>query len=211
MLSLVTFGIVAFAPYLRYNNAMDPNGLPATPAQTPVSPPTTPEPKPEQPAVAQVAVASSVKPIPQVRLVAPVSHGHPEAERIGQARPVEIKAPAPVVESGPLKENRAVVEAQANLQLAKEIMPGVHELHTVNEPITLPSQITEAGVSSTPLPLGAATYKRDDLKLPLTQAEIVGGLHQSVKKAARWLAEWCKKQIKEAHRMLKNKEARKKG
>lgn len=188
---------------------MDPNGLPATPAQPPVSPPIKPEPI-VMPSAAQKPVAANglIQQPKNPATQQPVSHGHPEAGRIGQAQSAEIKTPAPVAESGPTKENRAVVEAQANLQLAKEIMPGVHELHTVNEPITLPSQITEAGVSSTPLPLGAATYKRDELKLPMTQAQITGGLHQSVKKAARWLAEWCRKQIKEAHRMLKT---RKKG
>lgn len=120
----------------------------------------------------------------------PISIGHPEVGAISQ----KTEQPVQTVEHTPV------------LELKKEILPGVEEVHHESEHITLPTQIQQAGVdSSMPIPIGAITYKAPAMVLPLSQTQLKKGLHKPVKSSVRWLAEWCVKQLKEAHLGAKRK------
>lgn len=147
------------------------------------------------------------QPMMPVKPVVPQTAGRsPEVESMRHE--LVVKAPEPVkpvpdlpkrVESQP--KNR--LEVSANLELSKEVAPGLAEVHHPDEPIKLPSQVVGAGMTSVPLPLGTDTYVAPPLVLPLGQQQLEKGLHESVKHSIRWLAEWCVKQLKEAHGMAK--------
>lgn len=42
------------------------------------------------------------------------------------------------------------------------------------------------------------------VSLPLTDDQIAQGLHQSIVSSWRWLAQWCERQLKQAHVLLKS-------
>lgn len=125
----------------------------------------------------------------------PISIGHPEA-----GPPARTDT-----QTKPAEASVQTVEHKPVLELKKEILPGVEEVHHHSEPISLPSQVQDAGVSSVPLPIGANTYIPPPQELPLTHQEVTDGLHKPIKKSIRWLAEWCVKQLKEAHLGAKRK------
>ncbi len=130
----------------------------------------------------------------------PISLGHPEAERFAVKKAERV---GQVEQKKVEQQTVKTVEASNNLELSKEILPGVEEKHHPSEPIVLPSQIQLAGVSSTPIPIESMTFKPDPVVLPLTESEIKKGLHVSVWYSIRWLSEWCVKQLKEAHLLFK--------
>lgn len=167
---------------MRYNKCMDPN-LPNQSIQSSAHIPIT---------------QSQATPMQM-----PPSAGHPEHERkVSETlKPTEVIKPVEQKPAMPKPESKAVNEIQSGLELSKEILPGLHEVHHHSEPITLPTQIQNAGLTSVPLPMGANTYNPDKMVLPLSHKQVEEGLHHSVTEQVRWLSEWCVKQIKEAHLM----------
>jgi len=71
-----------------------------------------------------------------------------------------------------------------------------------SDTIELPHLVQKMGVSAVgpaaPPTLGAAAV----ITLPLTDDQIAQGLHQSLLSSWRWLAEWCERQLKQAHVLL---------
>ncbi len=69
--------------------------------------------------------------------------------------------------------------------------------------VTLPPSVQKLGVKvlgeGTP-----ASASKTATPLPLTDDQIATGLHQSIKSSWRWLAEWCVRQLKQAHVLLKS-------
>lgn len=71
-----------------------------------------------------------------------------------------------------------------------------------SDTIELPHLVQQMGVSavgqSAPSVAGAAAT----ITLPLTDDQIAQGLHQSLLSSWRWLAQWCERQLKQAHVLL---------
>ena len=68
--------------------------------------------------------------------------------------------------------------------------------------VSLPTPVTQLGVkpSGSSVPLGTGTT----VVLPLSDEQIVVGLHQSLASSWRWLAEWCLRRLKQLHLVLKS-------
>lgn len=82
--------------------------------------------------------------------------------------------------------------AGQEIELPKEVTAiGVKQQPTV---VSIPKPIQQLGVqpSGTNIP----TQTNPSIALPLSDSELAMGLHISVINSFRWLAEWCKKQLK---------------
>lgn len=63
--------------------------------------------------------------------------------------------------------------------------------------IPIPSPVAKMGVK--PAGQNIPVQTTTTIVLPLTDDQIVVGLHQSVTNSLRWLAEWCVRRLKQAH------------
>ncbi len=69
--------------------------------------------------------------------------------------------------------------------------------------VILPPRIQNLGVQAVG-PAATPPAAAVAVTLPLTDDQIAQGLHQSLMSSWRWLAEWCERQLKQAHYMLKS-------
>lgn len=72
-----------------------------------------------------------------------------------------------------------------------------------SDSIELPPPVKNMGVKAVGSPAPAPS-QTTTVKLPLTDDQIAQGLSQSIFSSIRWLAEWCERQLKAAHVMVKN-------
>ncbi len=89
-------------------------------------------------------------------------------------------------------------------------------LTPMGQEVELPKEVAAAGVSTRPTsvpippkvsqmgvaPLGqnvSAVPSTGTITLPLTDDQIAQGMRQNVTSSWRWLAEWCKRRLKELH------------
>jgi len=93
-------------------------------------------------------------------------------------------------------------------------------LREVGREAELPPEVTGAGVrmqrTATPLPssvqrlgvrqvgAGAPPPAPAAVALPLSDDQIVQGLHQSITSSWRWLAQWCIRRLKQLHLIVKS-------
>jgi len=68
-----------------------------------------------------------------------------------------------------------------------------------SDTIVLPPSLTELGMREVTPPPAAASK----VVLPLSDEQIAQGLQQSLLSSWRWLAEWCRRQLLQAHVILK--------
>lgn len=88
----------------------------------------------------------------------------------------------------------------AEVELPKEVSAvGVQAQPTT---VQVPPQVQQQGVK----PVGdiSAQAQTPAVALPLTDDQIAQGLSKGVKTSWRWLAEWCKRRLKQVHLALKN-------
>lgn len=97
-------------------------------------------------------------------------------------------------------------EAIQSVSTEVEIHPEVEKagVTTLRDTIELPPDVKKMGVtpvgSSTPV---ATTTTLPRVLLPISDDQVVAGLHVHVINAFRWLAVWCIKKLKKAHIALK--------
>lgn len=72
-----------------------------------------------------------------------------------------------------------------------------------SETIELPPPIVQAGVKVVGPAATPATPSKS-VPLPLSDDQIAQGLTQSITSSIRWLAEWCERQLKAVHVIVKN-------
>lgn len=70
-----------------------------------------------------------------------------------------------------------------------------------SDTIELPHLVQQMGVSAVG-PAAPPVSQAAAITLPLTDDQIAQGLHQSLMSSWRWLAEWCERQLKQAHILL---------
>ncbi len=121
-----------------------------------------------------------------------------------------VPAPStPISASAPTKEKETVItggiEAPALKEIGREapLTPEVISAGVTGQftSVSLPSAVQQLGVkpvgdAQTP-PAAAAVV------LPLTDDQIVQGLHQSITSSWRWLAQWCLRRLKQVHLAIK--------
>lgn len=100
-------------------------------------------------------------------------------------------------------ESLGVKEIGKEVELPKEVVRvGVSARPTA---VQLPENVQKAGVKplgDTPLESGKS------VSLPLTDEEVVKGLHAGISDSFRWLAEWCRRRLELFKKVLKIKHAR---
>lgn len=109
--------------------------------------------------------------------------------------------------------------------MAKEIGPhiSIAEAPIITEfgqEAPLPSEVIKAGVTIKPTTIhlppsvknmgmkavgteAPAVGDTKEVALPLSDEQIARGLHESIQSSFRWLAQWCERQLKQAHIMVK--------
>ena len=70
-----------------------------------------------------------------------------------------------------------------------------------SDTIELPPPVQKSGV--TPVGPAAVPAQAQTVTLPLTDDQIAQGLSESIFSSIRWLAEWCERQLKNAHMVVK--------
>lgn len=126
-------------------------------------------------------------------------------QNVASVPPQVISAtPSLSKEQAPAKINTGEIlkEASFEVELPKEVKEaGVEK---IGGKVELPPDIKKLGVT----PLGSATpinpqVQLPQVTLPISDSQVLGGLHQNVKEAILWLALWCLKKLKKAHVGLK--------
>lgn len=74
-----------------------------------------------------------------------------------------------------------------------------------SETIELPPDLQKMGVAATGASQPVTT---STVSLPLSDDQIVKGLHAQIMTSLRWLAEWCIRQLKKTHIRLRRKHGR---
>lgn len=106
------------------------------------------------------------------------------------------KEVAPVtgaVEAPPMAEVGKDTELSPEVRMAGVSMK--------SDTIELPHLVQKMGVSAVG-PAAPPASQVAAITLPLTDDQIAQGLHQSLLSSWRWLAEWCERQLKQAHILL---------
>lgn len=105
------------------------------------------------------------------------------------------------VEIGGLKSSELglVDVGMQEMELPKEVASAGVKVRPTT--IQLPANVQQLGVQSVGQagPVGQTTT----IVLPLTDDQIVQGLHQGITSSFRWLAEWCIRRLKQVHVGLK--------
>ncbi len=72
----------------------------------------------------------------------------------------------------------------------------------IKESIELPPDVKKLGVtqSGASIPFSVPV---PNVVLPISDQQVVAGLHSQISSALRWMAVWCVKKLKKAHVMLK--------
>ncbi len=96
------------------------------------------------------------------------------------------------------------VEAAAIKEIGREIElpPNVTNAGVQVRPTTvqIPKPVAQMGVK----PAGQTVMPPAvSVSLPLSDEQIAKGMHQGITSSWRWLAEWCRRRLKQAHIVLK--------
>jgi hypothetical protein len=94
-----------------------------------------------------------------------------------------------------------VTEAGKETELSPEVVKAGVKMSS--DSVVLPKIVQQMGVHvvgpQAPVPAEAAA-----ISLPLSDEQIAKGLHQSILTSWRWLSEWCKRQLLQAHLTIKS-------
>jgi hypothetical protein len=96
-------------------------------------------------------------------------------------------------------ESLPVTEIGKEIELPKEVSQAGVQIHPTAIPI--PPSVGQMGVQ--PAGNNVTVSSGASVTLPLTDDQIVQGLHQNVTSSWRWLAEWCVRKLKKMHILLK--------
>lgn len=119
--------------------------------------------------------------------------------------------PTPTVISSPSGKEQEVVkiiapeavsEISHEVSLPQEVEKAGVEI--IKETIELPPDVKKLGVTTTgpSTPVAAATTTLQ-VTLPISDQQVVAGLHAQILSSLRWLAIWCVRKLKKAHIALK--------
>lgn len=86
---------------------------------------------------------------------------------------------------------------------AQELPPELEKagVEQVQSEVLIPQQVSQMGVKQTGPTAPVSTQV--SVKLPITDDQVLAGMHANIFDAIRWLSEWCKRQLKLGHLALK--------
>lgn len=149
------------------------------------------------------------KQTPQTSGTDPASPPTTQPDQSTQSDVSTIPAVAP---SGPSGKEREIPRGEQSFEVAKtaeELVPlEVKEAGVEIKPetIELPPDLTKLGArpsGATQPVIHQGGAKATVVTVPLSDPQIVTGLHASILSSLRWLAEWCILQLKRAHIQLR--------
>ena len=92
--------------------------------------------------------------------------------------------------------------ASLEIQPQKEVLDA--GMRVLQDNIPVPPDLKRMGVSqSGPTASLTPMTPAPAIALPITDPQIVAGLHMQIYSAIRWLAEWCIRKLKKAHMTLR--------
>lgn len=94
-----------------------------------------------------------------------------------------------------------VSEITSEVQLSKEVEKAGVEV--VKDTIELPPDVKKLGVTTSGPSAPVTTTVLPQVPLPISDQQVVTGLHAQILSSLRWLAVWCVKKLKKAHITLK--------
>lgn len=97
------------------------------------------------------------------------------------------------------REDAYVVEVPTSPETEKPELAGYVE--NVEKQVELPHPVVDDYTGQ--VLLSSANPKSAVVTLPMTEQQVTEGLHHQVWESARWLAEWCVRQIKLLHGKVK--------
>lgn len=103
-------------------------------------------------------------------------------------------------EQEPIPSSETAIEDHREIKVSKEVEPHVK---VVKDTVEIPPDLKKAGVSKPPSQTSVSDATSTSQKLPMSDDQIGEGLHASITSSARWLAEWCLKQLRAVHVHLK--------
>ena len=93
-----------------------------------------------------------------------------------------------------------VQEVSTELEIPKEVeKAGVEKVR--HEEVVVPPDLKKLGVTTGATPAPSATVPQ--VTLPISDQNVVAGLHAQLISSLRWLATWCIRKLKKAHVVLK--------
>ena len=101
-----------------------------------------------------------------------------------------------------LQPVETVQEVSREMQIPKEVIDaGVVE---IGGTIELPPDMKKLGIRTTgPTTPVAQSIVLPKVALPISDTQVIAGLHTQISSALRWLAVWCIRRLQKAHLMLK--------
>lgn len=113
------------------------------------------------------------------------------------------QSPGKERETGGVISSQIIEPAVSEIELPKELERiGVT---VTSDIIEIPEAIQNLGVNATgPSTPIAGVTALPSVVLPISDQQVVSGLHAKVSSALLWLAVWCMKKLKKAHITLKN-------
>ena len=145
--------------------------------------------------------------------------------KTGGSKPVNIAQPVSVIQPVTSTQSKSVYRPvssplgkegetpPAAKETAQEVVSEIELNHEVKEAgvekrgeviVELPPDVKKLGVTQTgaTTPLSAVTSVAQ-VSIPITDSQVVVGLHAKVTSSLAWLAQWCIKKLKKAHVVLK--------
>jgi hypothetical protein len=107
------------------------------------------------------------------------------------------KEEEPVVSGAGLKETPS---EHRELEKRKEAREYIKEIPLRPK---IPPEVERAGVKHVPAPAPIIKKGKKKIQLPLTDDQIVVGLHAHIWESIKWLAVWCVRKLKKAHVAVK--------
>ncbi|MBI2611367.1 hypothetical protein HYW54_01310 [Candidatus Gottesmanbacteria bacterium] len=102
---------------------------------------------------------------------------------------------------GGVSSQEVLQSVSPELQPSKEVK-GVG-VYAHEEAVKVPPDLQRMGVSPSGPSTPVTTTGQAAIVLPISDQQVVSGLHAQVYSALRWLAEWCIRKLKKAHLTLK--------
>lgn len=115
----------------------------------------------------------------------------------------------PVISSSVGKEQEAIkitaAEEVASVSVEATLPEEVEKagVEIVKETIELPPDVKKLGVTTTGPSVSVVTTAIPQVPLPISDQQVVVGLHAQLLSSLRWLAIWCIRKLKKAHIALK--------
>lgn len=103
--------------------------------------------------------------------------------------------------SGGKDRTEVITSSTTEVELSKEVEAAGVKIP--KEAVEISADIKKLGVSPSGPNTPLSSQQVSSVVLPLSDDQVIRGLHMQVYSAIRWLAEWCVRQLKKTHIAIK--------